>query len=485
MPVVSYKEFYWWISIDEFLPQKWGCYDCAWLEIRKKSKKMYLSNDTWTEVTVSWNPTVIDAVRNVVYSYASPDTSYIYNLSGTLLATNPWVNGHDIRNYIVFRHFESWSATYKDKLLFARSYIGRWDTTNPTDVVYWTWALSDITDYRPALVYGDKAYFWNGYKLGSIDSLWDLTVAELTFDQSETVIWLTNIWNQMYIYTRDSQNTYIYEWDFLSTTYTWRHTHRNLLVRWVINSWNYDYMRCSTSISPSWAWWETQLYKVIGYNKQIISYASFTNENADKLIYNSSFLNSIHVKWDILYLPARGNIYTYWTKAPWLPASIVREFSYWGYVPWDASSYEILALSSDLDKLYYSFIKAWTSKIGSKSLKEFELWSSSNKYWSYWYWISNPYIVENTANLQAIRLKYKLPHSSCSIKVYYKLDDWDFTLIDNTFTYESSWIKVDFRTQNGEFSKIQFKIELLSSNSTYTPEVYKFDFKYEDIKNDF
>jgi hypothetical protein len=82
---------------------------------------------------------------------------------------------------------------------------------------------------------------------------------------------------------------------------------------------------------------------------------------------------------------------------------------------------------------------------------------------------------------------YKLPHSSTGIKIYSKINDWNYTQI----AYINGGDAVYFNKRkhvfmyNANFYKIQFKFELLSSNPLYTPILSNVSFIYDEIKDDF
>ncbi len=583
--LLTIDKWYWGMTTDPNIWQVGSFYDWWWVEIRKDSKKVKLSNSyyNWWTVNTRWYDwriiwwIVYDNTNNAFFSNDWYMYNFIYwnqreyklisnniyniwqynnQLKWFLLASN-WVYKRDLNNdtytWIIWNDivwwlswFSLWSWwTYSTNLIHTTwtslasktlttvantRYNVRINYSNTTwscDITFWTWIiwtltsssqnvnftsvvnttstdliLSPTTNFNwtiysiiiepinipqtpnvsvnlnsqsPYLIIWNQILIWNWYVITAIDittSSWSASTI-LTIDKDYTIMWITKIWDQIFVYATNWSNTKQYLWDWINTVATRSITWYDKPLQRVISWNNIDYLVVRNNLRAS-------LWVVNWYQPQLICQSDYLYNNSNwKFNFNCSNINSIETIWNKFLLWWYWEIYTYGNYSPWLPQWILREYLYDGY---------------ETTMLYYDeWISAynlyiWTNKWNNNYLQSLYLIDNINTTTLYdtsktWYVITNwIYGTKYSQDKQTIKVKlwYNLTNTTQTINLYYKIDnDANFTLFKTINNNDTKAILLQKK-----FKKIMFKIELWTGSIYYSPEIYDFNIIIDDITND-
>jgi hypothetical protein len=181
-------------------------------------------------------------------------------------------------------------------------------------------------------------------------------------------------------------------------------------------------------------------------------------------------------------LPGVWSIYTLGKQFPESPYSICREFSY----PFADSNYSVITMAA-----------WWTSSTGDiGGLFAFVYISGSNQtrvsmvnLWQKGFWVAAPIKYQSSGYMETMEylapqissgednskivVPFNLPHSSTSIEVYGKINRWSYVLLKtiNTTTYGTGYNVAEIQ-YTGKWKLLQYKFNLITSNTTYSPQLY-------------
>ena len=349
------------------------------------------------------------------------------------------------------------------------------------------------TEYRPLLNFFGDLIIGDGTKIARLNRgttallEWTAWATNLTIGWLDgTVMAITQIGINVYIWCDNGSNTNLYIWDGSSPNPTEKITYYDKSVRNVALLGNMHY------------WWQSKTNASIkevligeSYQPQVYVKSDYPelpldsnpddekNKMAIAVDYNYH-INAIETIWDIVFLPWIGRIFSFGRYFPWDKFSFNTEFSFTGtYVPCMASGW-----------LTWSTLDAWWFLVfavlngSAYDIKAVNLWQDWSPtvpitYASSGEVESMEYIAESFADWEQdnkLIVPFELPTSDCSIKVYYKNDRaTSYTLLKTITTtdygtgYNVAEITEDY---NGKWRTKQFKFELTTSNTLYTPKLY-------------
>jgi hypothetical protein len=199
-----------------------------------------------------------------------------------------------------------------------------------------------------------------------------------------------------------------------------------------------------------------------------------TYEN-DRLCFYGEQTNAIETFGDIVYLPWYGKIFGFWRYYPWNPVALDKSFVFNGtectamftaataYIGW--SSYD----HSNFMLIAYQRWGAYY--IGKINMQDWATWFASQGYIDTLEYMSSSTDVESEAKKYTVR--FYLPHSSTSIKVYKNVNQAWFVLHKTIDTTDyGTGFNVAEVSDSWTWDTIQWRFELLSSNPLYTPRLY-------------
>jgi len=169
-------------------------------------------------------------------------------------------------------------------------------------------------------------YVGSGNKVYRMDmsTSWYASVTALTIDIGYTVKAITYIGDRFYIYASNGIDGIQYLWTG-SSVITWGNLAK---IHWydkpiinVANLNNIDYVVCASGTKRS-------MYKVSGYQSQLLYQSDFIqNSYLSRFNFAPNETNSIETVSNIIYIASDHCIYTYGHINPWVPESLVRQFT--------------------------------------------------------------------------------------------------------------------------------------------------------------
>lgn len=349
--------------------------------------------------------------------------------------------------------------------------------------------FTDAVTTRPAVVFWGDIIIWDGNQVLRYNADW--TLYEFTSWASTTVIGnlegtvesLTVIGSSVYVWCNNITNTNLYLWDWVSGDWSEKIVYQDTPVRNVALLANQHYWWSNKSDSSirqvhlgQWYW--VQTYAKSTYPDYPITSEYDSDNNRLALADDSTaHTNAIETIADLVYLPWIGSIYSFGKYYPFQNPSICREYTFTGTYVYCMTSGGTTASGYDVGGvLAFGCLDGSTYKI-----KIINLWAD----WLPWLWVTyaseweietlefkSPSFAISENNIKTI-VPFYLPHSSTTIEVYAKLNQWSYTLIK---TIASTEYGTGFNTaeikHSGKWATIQFKFKLKTSNTNYTPKLY-------------
>lgn len=471
-----------WMSNDEYVWQPGSFLNGEWVDIRSSSKSFSLSRNWWssqTEVTsLGWYPVaflwtqisdmIIFLSNGKAIDYFS--ASALYTPGASYQSCANIITGFDI-TWVWVCGIIVWSGTTQ----ISRFSYTATPTITVTEGIIASGTLKTSTTYRPLLINNDKLLIGDGAWVSSIDKARVVT-NDLQLRTGDEVRNIVRIGDQIVVFAVNGNDWRLYYWDWVSTV-------PNRVINWYDNA----FYNVSNLGNYTYCWGENWIFISDWYGRQFLYKASQNKANVNQYIWPYwEATNAFETLDRVVYIPALsekpansstiGAILSYGEYQPWFPQALVKEFTYWtantspqitalNFAPASGTSESVLFYwyKDNSNKYYY----------GAKSA----IWASG-------FIETNP-ILWNEASSEKqskrIRVWYKLPHSSTSIKIYASINDGAYVLIKtitdttnrrSSFNYDSKW------------SKIKFKIELLSSNTSYNPSFFDLTFLFNEINDD-
>lgn len=386
----------------------------------------------------------------------------------------------------------------------------RVDRVSDLTVSNWTgvkyrFARTNTSLYAPALVWNNADIIYGAWtSVSRINK--DGTHMEYSTSLEQSVIgWLawtvraiTQVWDTIYIWCNWGGSTIRYTWDWITS----RPNGKIVIAdKPVVN--------CAL-LNNEHYWWtqkgiKSQKYVFQGAAQQnnlivksdvprdptaISSYATgnIQTYEQDRLALYWEWINAIETFGDIVYLPWYGKIYGFGKYYPSNPLAFDKSFVFNGTECTAMFTSSTATVSwTWYDYSFYLLIgyKSWSSYyIGKIDMRDWNGWFATQGYIDSLEYMSSSTDVENEWKKYTIR--FYLPHSSTSIKVYKNVNQAGFVLhktIDTT-AY-STGFNVAEVWDSWIWDTIQYRFELITSNSSYTPRIYvgsKFKFSINEKK---
>lgn len=342
---------------------------------------------------------------------------------------------------------------------------------------------------RPAIVFWGDLIIWDWTQVLRYN--FDTTLVEFSAWTSTTVIWnldgtvqaLTTVGSSVYVWCNNWVNTNLYLWDGISGDWSQKITYQDMPVRnvailgnqhyWWSNKWDSSIRKVNI-----WEGYAIQTVAKSDYPKYPITTQYDDDRNRLAITDDATVnTNAIETIADIVYLPWIGSIYWFGKYFPWQNPSIAREYTFTGTYVYCMTSGSTTASGYDVSwVLAFGCLDSSTYKIklinlGADGLSGLGItYQSSGEIESYEY--NAPSFAVGESNKKML-VSWNLPHSSTSIEIYYKIDRWSYTLaktIDST-TYWTGYKMTEIPIKE-KWSTMQFKFKLITSNSSYTPQLY-------------
>lgn len=371
--------------------------------------------------------------------------------------------------------------------------------------VKYRFARTNVSSYAPALVWNNSdIIYWAWTSVSRINK--DGTHMEYSTSLEQSVIgWLawtvraiTQVGNNIYVWCNWGWSTILYIWDWITS----RPSEKIVIVdKPVIN--------CAL-LNNEHYWWtqkgiksQKYVFQGAGYqNNPIIksdvprdptaisSYATgnIQTYEQDRLALYGEWINAIETFGDIVYLPWYWKIYGFGKYYPTNPLSLDKSFVFNGTECTAMFTSSTATVSwTWYDYSFYMLIgykRGSSYYIGKIDMRDWNGGYATQGYIDSLEYMSSSTDVENEGKKYTIR--FYLPHSSTSIKVYKNVNQAGFVLHKtiNTTDYSTGFNVAEI-WDSWIWDTVQYRFELITSNTSYTPRLYvgsKFKFSINEKK---
>lgn len=471
------NSFQGWLANDRNVGQEWSFWNSKNIEFRRNSAYVELAK--WVRTLFS-----------ISAGTATPRAMTFWGTGWTIttdivLFTSNWVYTSAGQQSVTAGIINVWEAN-SAKYFVTSTQI--FSYTNPS-----TNALLDTfnatTEYRPMIDWFWDLIIGNGTNIARLNEWTSVLVDYTSGATNGTIGWLdgtiyalTAVGTNIYIWCNNWTNTNLYIWDGASASPSQVIKYTDKPVMNVAQIANMHYWWSAKSnqsirevlIGESY---QPQLYIKSDYPDDITTTPDIERNRMAVYVENSAYTNAIETIGDIIYLPWSSRIFWFGRYFPWQPYSLSTEFGYtgtyincmtsWGMTGWiqdagwmlafcarNGSNFDVnlINLGQDATALPVIYAESGTIETMEYLAPSFADWEANKK----------------------ILMAFDLPHSSTSIKVHYKMDRaTSYTELDtiNTTKYGTGYSVAELQLV-WQWRTIQFKFELITTNTVYTPKLY-------------
>lgn len=351
-------------------------------------------------------------------------------------------------------------------LLIRTNKIDSLNTT--TDTTANVAALDYTADWslRPAIVFSGNMIYGNGKYLQMVDSALLTNTVKLTFETWEEIVYISGYLDQVKVYTRKNGDTIQYVWDGISDTRAYSSTIEGMSIAAGTTVWGIDYIRLWLQ---NWSGSDEQvMFQFSGTQYQEVFRNNNGNYDIRQAVYGNDITSAVGNMFFIAGdfedastgLSGKSGVFKhFYTKATgkldilgiwpqlWFETNVdcVYANEDFLYICYDNSPTVVYRMSLDNG--------GTPNKAAIGSLETLKLWYDN--------------IFKK--KIKEIRVLSKNMSASNNIKIYYRIDDGAYTLLD---TITADWLKEIYAnnmpTTLPDFNTIQFKIELNTNWSSQT-----------------
>lgn len=462
-----------WLANDRNVGQEWAFWNSKNIEFRRNSA--YIELNKWVRTLFS-----------ISASTATPRAMTFWGTGWTIttdivLFTSNWIYTSAGQQSTVADIINVVESNWK-KYFITDTKL--YEYTNPsTNTLKATYATS--TQYRPMIDWYWDIIIWDWNKIARWTEAW----VKVEYPTATTIGWLdwtvyalTYVWTNIYVWCNNWTNTNLYIWDGASASPSQviRYTDKPVMnVAQIANMHYWWSSKSNQSIREVLIWesYQPQLYIKSDYPTTITTTPDVDRNRMAMYVENSAYTNAIETIWDIIYLPWSSRIFWFGRYFPWQKFSFATEFGYTGTYINCMTSGGMTGWSQDAGWMLAFCARNWSNF----DVNLVNLWQDAT-------WLAVIYAESGTietmeylapvfADWEAnkkIVMAFDLPHSSTSIKVYYKMDRaTNYTELDtiNTTKYWTGYSVAELQLV-WQWRTIQFKFELITSNTSYTPKLY-------------
>lgn len=403
----------------------------------------------WVNWSVSWWLATHTSWSTAVLSIGmSPTTSQKYRL-WVSHTTSAWTCAVKIA-WNTIMTLSTWTsvdtalytaASWSELLEFVPSSSYVWSIDYCRIQVYnITTTSHTFNEYAPYNIFSSIIYVWNSNTVTTVDMSTPATpviTTAITLDVWYVVKGITRISDQFFIYASNWVNSRQYLWDWADTAPVRVITWVDKPILNVANFANQDYVITGTS--------RKQEISLVNWYQLTPLYISDDDVSSDNRVYfYSQYINQIETLQNRFLFGGQGGIYSFGNKNPWLPKSLVKEFT---FLWWTVTS---MFYSEDIGYSLYFYYKATINGVlwyyrWIRTLTWSEVYGTLLN-WNTGFYEFNPIMWEvysNIKTLSKITLWYSLPTNTyinlyeatswyCSLYI-----DWSNTIaVWDVYTYD-------------------------------------------------
>lgn len=457
MPLYVWKNFYGWISNDEYVWPSGSYYnglnvdvsESNWIKLARSyaTVEQIFTTLQWKPMwMIEWNSQTnrLIASRNwILKTFTNQENNFgktIYNISKLWdRLDNYWIllssNGEIYKWTINEWSLDLWIWTDWANISL--------ELTLPVDTNGW---VSNFDDKSLVFQKDNSIYVtaWNWW----LHNIYELTLTgwNLVFEQFVTInLWyeityMTNIGDQIIIYASDWVNGKQYFWDWVSTTFSRVIDWYDKPILWGVTLNNIDYV-------ITWTRNKRELYLVNGYQPNKLYWTDIReiNDERAKFFFNPDEWSAdiFETIWNTIIFPWNWCFYKYGDNKVWLPQNLVRNEIFW-----------------EPTFIYYNDANGWYLTI----------WTTTSKYsWNQQYLLnrinlSRPTSSSNVYNDRKVWTIETLKHI------------WDIFSQEKEAVKVRIWYKLNKDTNNNTALNIYAKINSHHYANFYTYEYNEWDY---------
>lgn len=293
----------------------------------------------------------------------------------------------------------------------------------------WVIELTNSSQLAPAIQYWWEIFIGNWNIVVWIDMFW-IKYDALVLPKAQQIVEITHNWEYMLLWTRDSKNTYIHFWDWVSENILLTKKWNKEILQSVEDKWDFCIAITGSNIQTKRIW------KTDGNSRVEINntkYGAWSDDNesytaeypAIPISYdwdidsngNSDSSNMMSVLGDMIFMPGKDSVIVYGRTNPLLNYAFVNAY------PIKNCDY-IYCIHSENEKLYvwYDDNELWPSIITFTitNLEELDNADTDYQYWKRWHIELLPIIWVVWQQKISSRLKfgYKTPTSTYIAVLY-------------------------------------------------------------------
>lgn len=382
-----------------------------------------IEHTAWSTGAFVWN---IDAVAWKQYNlrFTSQVTAWSYTI------TIWWATAQSVTASGTYSLFFTASNTTSVTITPTTTFV--WNVFNldigASTMEEWRAEMDNISYVCPVLKDTGDVYVGNGNKLYDIDPTGVLSLL-LTFWADEEIVGITKVQEQIFIRVRNTKDTIVYVWDWVTETPTSSITWFNEIIQQVQNMWTYHIVitwwdTANKKIRWSDWFWKTLLYTTTpATNRESDSTSNLLLPPIPLYFWDDKNINSTNIDsyWDLVFLPSYNGVMTYWHTTPWFPDGLFLD-----YPLVNCSEIYSIHYDSESIKVSYNDDVDDDCKVATFYINNYEQTqdSTTNYYFGdKWYITFSPIVSyfsqDNVAT--KVKLGYKSP-TNTFLNLYYKVN---------------------------------------------------------------
>jgi len=471
MTAITIPSFQWWLSNDRNIGQEGAFWNSDGVEIRKNSQYVTLNRalqavwSTWTDQIIAFSLDAWGWTNMSGELLAFTSTGKVFDDSGEVTnAADAFANYAEANwlKYILWGNKLYWFTPPWTISASLGTFFSANQTQRPAIDFYWDliiWDGNAIARYNKDLTFIIYSTTVENPVIGGLDG---------------NVYAITVIWPNIYVWCNNGNNTNLYIWDGLSSRPTEKITYIdkpivNVALLWAQHYWWSQKAVTAVKNILIGSSYEPTRYITSDIPNNLSSWAN--NENNRIWLYWTN-TNAIETINDIVYLPWYGRIFWFGKYFPNQPVALNREFTFDGsectaMLAWKVTN-NLVDLSS---QLAIGYKKGSNYFAGYYDFRDF-----NGLYTSEGFIESMEYVSAWTTQGEQQRtfiIPFELTNAACTIEVSAMIDRSGTYTSIKTISSTEYWIRYNVAELKnvGKWDVIQFRFDLATSNTTYSPKL--------------
>lgn len=484
--MIQLKSFIGWLSINKTSWQEWSFYNSKNIDFRSETSEIKLSKKSsfvHQVASTDWVPTCM----RFWYNWWTISTDIVvFTNSGKVFGG--WTVRSTLSEWI-YNTIDANGVKYCIGNTKLFTFTSASSIAQTLDAGGSAVSFSTNTQTRPVINFHWDLIIGNGNSVARFNEDW--TFQEYGTTSTNPVIWwldgtvraITQIAQNIYVWCNNGKDTNLYIWDGVSTNPYQNITYSDMPVQNVALVWNNHYWwskKGDYGIRKVLIWesYKPQDMATSEYPKYPIE-TSYDDPKNRLALQNNSFwwINDIEVIDWIVYMPWIWSLYWFGKYTEAHKFAVAREHTFTGTTVTCMLSGDVTASWKQTGWFIVFAVKNWTYYDINLINKWEENAIPASSYSSSWIIESMEYkapAIYKEDQVIKVLIPFKLTNSACSIKVYLSVNGGSYEeikTITNT-DYGTDDNVCEITSFNKKYRRIQMKLELITSDASYSPIVY-------------